>query len=88
MSELFASGRIADLILALIAVEGAALYLYWRATGRGVAPDGFALNLLAGFCLVAALRQALAGGAVGWIGLALACAGLAHAADLRRRWRS
>jgi hypothetical protein len=88
MSELFATGRIADPILILLAAEGLFLFFYWRATRRGLAPGDFLLTLVSGFFLVLAVRQALAGGWWGWTGLLLAAGGLAHAADLRRRWRS
>jgi hypothetical protein len=88
MSELFASGRIGDLILVLLAAEGLFLFFRWRATGRGPAPREVLPTVLSGFFLVLALRQALVGGWWGWTGLFLAAGGLAHAADLRSRWRS
>jgi hypothetical protein len=76
-----------DIAIALTLVEGVALYAYHRFTGRGVAPRDFALNLFSGLCLMLALRFALSG--IGWIGIAtcLSAAGLAHAADIVRRWK-
>ncbi len=87
MAELFASGRLVDLILLLVVLEAAALLLYWHRAGRGVAAFDLLPNLCAGAFLLLALRAALTGG--GWM-LACSClaaAGLAHLADLYRRWR-
>ena len=87
MAHLFATGRIADLIIALSLVEGGLLTWYYRRTGRGIAPSDALPNLLAGIALVAALRLALSG--AGWPAIAtcLLAALAAHLADLRRRWR-
>lgn len=87
MAELFASGRIVDLILAAMALEAAALAAYRRRSGRGVPLPDLAANLVAGGCLLLALRAALTGAdwsaAAAWLGAAL----LAHLADLACRWR-
>jgi hypothetical protein len=88
VTELFATGRIVDLVLALMVLEGIVLVAYHRTTGRGLAPVGLLANLLAGVCLLLALRAALIGASWRWIALALAAALLAHLADLWRRWRS
>jgi hypothetical protein len=87
MADLFASGRLVDLILVLVAIEVAVLLVYWRRTGRGVAPLDLLPNLCAGAFLLLALRVTLTGG--GWMlaSLCLAAGGLAHLADLYRRWR-
>lgn len=86
MEALFASGRIVDLILALVALEAAALWAWgrWRASGLPGFPD-LLPNLLAGACLLVALRGALAGAPWPWIAAPLALSLLAHLADLRRR---
>lgn len=86
MADLFASGRIADLILALVLVEGLALVVWRRRTGRGPAPLDVVSGLFPGACLMLALRAALVGAWWGWAALALAASGLAHVLDLRRRW--
>ena len=88
MDELFASGRLVDLILILVVVEAAALMLYWRRFGGGISPFDLLPNLCAGAFLLLAMRAALTGG--GWMAASgcLAAAGLAHLADLYRRWRS
>lgn len=87
MAELFASGHFVDLILILVVIEALALIVYWRRSGRGVAPSDLLPNLCAGAFLLLALRITLTGG--GWMAASgcLAAAGLAHLADLYRRWR-
>lgn len=80
-------GQWVDLIVALTVLEGLGLALYHRWTGRGLAPHSYALNLLAGLCLMMALRGSVHQS--GWlqINLFLIAAGLAHGLDLWRRWR-
>lgn len=87
MADLFANGHLVDLIVTLVVIEAVVLTLYWRRTGRGIAPLDLVPNLFAGAFLLLALRVTLAGG--GWMltGGCLAAAGLAHLADLSRRWR-
>ena len=87
MAELFAQGRLVDLILLLVVFEAAALLLYWHRTARGVAPFDLLPNLCAGAFLLLALRVTLSGG--GWMPASgcLAAAGLAHLTDLYCRWR-
>jgi len=88
VSALFASGRIVDLVLALTAAEFVALALWRRRTGRGLAAADLASALLAGVCLMLAVRAALVGAWWGWIALCLLAAGVAHVAELRRRCAS
>lgn len=87
MTELFASGRLVDLVLVIVALEMVALGLYWRWSRRGVAFSDLLPNLLAGAFLLLALRLALSG--AGWMPCCacLAAAGVAHSIDLARRWR-
>lgn len=87
MAELFASGRLVDLILILVVVEALALILYWHRARRGITPLDLLPNLCAGAFLLLALRATLAGS--GWMTASgcLALAGLAHLIDLYRRWR-
>ena len=87
MTELFGSGRVVDLIVVLMLLEGGALFVYWRRTGRGIAPLDWVWNLLAGYFLLLALRAALVQGNWRWIALCLALALAAHLADLLRRAR-
>lgn len=88
MAELFASGRIVDFILALLAIEGVALTLFHRRTGRGIAPGNLLGFLFSGLFLLLALRAALVGAWWGWISLSLAAALLAHLIDLKQRWKN
>ncbi len=88
MSELFASGRAVDVVLALMALEALALALYWRLRRRGIAGVDLAVSLLAGAALLLALRAALTGAAWPWVAGWLAAALGAHVADLARRWRT
>ncbi|MCS6932100.1 MAG: hypothetical protein NZM27_07820, partial [Acetobacteraceae bacterium] len=85
MSALPAPVLLADLALAVLAAEAAALWALRRFLGRGPGLRPFALLLLAGAALLAALRVALSEGDPGWIVLCFALAGAAHGADLRRR---
>ncbi len=78
---------IVDLVMAFVVLEAAALPAWRRRTGAGVAAADLLPNLAAGFCLLLALRAAMAGAAWPWIALALLGSGLAHLLDLRRRWR-
>ncbi len=87
MDALFASPLWVDLIMAFTLVEGVVIGLYFRATGRGVAPAQFGVNLLSGLCLMFALRSALAGSGAVWVAAGLLGAGLAHGLDLWRRWQ-
>ncbi|NKI34872.1 hypothetical protein HFP89_06820 [Wenzhouxiangella sp. XN79A] len=87
MAELFSSGRIVDLILAMMIVEALVLYGVVRATGLAVPLRGLLLNLAAGACLLLALRAVLTGAAwpvaAVWLTLALAT----HLGDLGQRMR-
>jgi hypothetical protein len=87
VSELFASGRIVDAILALIVVEGVLLTLLNRQRGVGLAPADLLGVLASGAALLLALRSALVGAP--WTSTAawLAAALIAHLVDLARRWR-
>jgi hypothetical protein len=82
MEQIFASGRIVDVILLLMLAEYAALRLY---LGNGVRALGLAGYLLSGAFLLMALRVALAGGGWIWIAAFLAAAFVVHLIDLRGR---
>ena len=87
MQDWFASGRLIDVALAMTALEAVAVVLYFRRTGRGIAPADFLGNLASGVCLMLALRCGVTGAWWGWIALWLSAALVAHLADVRRRWR-
>ncbi len=87
MQDWFASGRLIDVALTMTALEAVAVVLYFRRTGRGIAPADFLGNLASGVCLMLALRCGVTGAWWGWIALWLSAALVAHLADVRRRWR-
>lgn len=84
----FASGRVIDVILALIVLEVIALVFLRMAKGRAVPLTGLLLTIAAGACLMLAVRAALTGADWPWIALALTAALAAHLADLRIRLRT
>ena len=87
MADLFANGRLVDLILIVVLLEAIVLLLLWRYARRGITPGDLLPNLCAGAFLLLALRFALGGG--GWMPACgcLAAAGGAHLIDVSRRWR-
>jgi hypothetical protein len=87
VADLFASGRVIDLVLCFMAFELIGLVIFRVHTGRGIAPMRLLWNLLAGASLLIALRGALVGAVWIWIGLPLAGALVAHVADLSLRMR-
>lgn len=87
MDELLLSRRLIEIVIAVTLLEGVALTLYHRLTGKGIAPREFAANLLSGLCLMLALRAVLAGSGWGWTAGWLMGAGVVHAGDLWGRWR-
>lgn len=87
MRELFASGRVVELILGFMLVEAVVLGIYHRRSGRGVRPLDLAINLAAGALLLLAMRAALVDPDPLAPAPYLAVALLAHLADLARRWQ-
>jgi hypothetical protein len=86
LRALIVSGRIADLVLLVVALELVAL-AWFGARGRGPGLRALLPTLLAGAALALALRAALSGAAWPWMAAWLSAAGVAHAVDLRARWR-
>jgi hypothetical protein len=68
-------------------LECAALLVFHRLTGAGVNPAAFLLNMIAGLCLMLALRSVVRDQHAAWTVLWLLAAGMAHATDIWRRWR-
>jgi hypothetical protein len=85
MGELFASGRIVDLILLVVLFEAAALSLYHRTTGRGLGTVDVVTALLPGVCLLLALRATLTHAPWTSVAAWLAAALATHLTDLWRR---
>ncbi len=85
MADWFASGRVIDLVLALVALE--VLVLFWLLP-RLASPlrlTALLPNILAGVALMLALRASLVGAPWHWIALALLAALAAHLTDLGLR---
>ncbi len=87
MTELYATGRIIDLILILVLLEAVALALFRRLTGRGPRIGDLLPTLVSGGLLLAAVRAALADSRWELVALPLFGALLAHLFDLYRQWR-
>ncbi len=84
MNALFASGRVVDIILAVLALEVLALAL-WRRSRREPGIANLLVAALPGICLLLALRSALDNAGWGMIALFLALSFPAHLLDLWRR---
>lgn len=85
MEALFADGRIADLVLAVMAVEFAALAFVRRRRDAAASLAPLAWTFASGASLVVALRFALTGAPWTWIACALVAALAAHLGDLAGR---
>ncbi len=81
LQAFFANGTAVDLILVVLLLEFA-----WLVRRRGVAASlDIALALGPGALILLALRAALTGAGLPWIGLCLVASFPVHLADLRRR---
>lgn len=87
MAALFADGTIIDLVLGLTVLEALALAVWFRRSGRGIAPADVLGIVAPGLGLMLALRAALTGADWRWVALCMLAALAAHLIDLRRRWR-
>jgi hypothetical protein len=88
MTELFSSGRIVDIVLAVLAAE-----ILWVAVRRGRGSrlptlPSMAIAALPGIFLLLALRAALTGAGWIWVAVWLATSFPAHLADLWHRARA
>ena len=86
MTSVVGDAPLMDLVLAITITEGLLLASYHRWTGRGLAAADYLLNLVAGLCLMLALRCALTAAPQLWMVLFLMAAGIAHGTDLTLRW--
>ncbi len=87
MEAFFASGRVADLILLTLLLEGLLIWWWHRRSGQGLPLRAVLPFLLAGAAFALSLRAALTG--AGWPLVALPLMGAlgAHLWDLAARWR-
>ena len=88
MQQLIESGRIADIILALIALEIVGFALLQQLARRTPRLMDLIGTLLSGLFLIAALRSGLTGSDWTVTASFLMAALLAHLFDLWRRWPS
>ena len=86
LEQFIFSGRIVDVMLAVLVVEVIWLSLRYRRTGRGLSPSQLITNAGAGGSLMLALKAVLTGAAWPWIVAALLASLTFHLADLRHRW--
>jgi hypothetical protein len=87
MIENFSIAQIIDAVIVFTLVECAALVLYHRRTGRGVAVRDFFANMVSGLCLMFALRCLATDASAATVALLLLAAGMAHAVDILMRWK-
>ncbi len=86
MAEMFTSGRVVDLLLAVVAIEVVIILLLRRLFRKDIAMSGILAAMLPGVLLLLALRAALLQTHWVWIASFLLLAFAAHLADLRVRW--
>lgn len=85
IEPLFRSGRIADIVIAVMALEALGFALAARARSRNWSLGVMLTGLLPGVFLVLALRAALVQASTLWIALALSAALVSHLLDVRLR---
>ena len=88
MDEIIKSGFATDIVLIIMAVEAVMITFFMRRNGLNSSVPGFLAALLAGACLILALRAALNGAGFGEIALFLALSLLAHLGELVLKIRS
>lgn len=87
MTEIAAAAPLIDAVIVFTAIEMSALLSLYRLTGKGVAPRDFLANMVAGLCLMLALRGVVRDAGIEWLALFLLAAGVAHGIDILMRWR-
>lgn len=87
MDTLQTGTHVIDVVIAVTVIEWLALLLLWRRRGRGVPPGVLSWMLLPGLALMLAVRGVMLGLPWYWLALLLSLSGLAHAVDMRSRWR-
>jgi len=86
LAQLYQGPLVADLAIGFILLETVFLWALHHFVGWGLAPKHYVLTVLSGLFLMLALRCALTPDGWPGMGLFLIAAGLAHGADLRRRF--
>lgn len=85
-TELFQSGRIADIVAVVIVIEAIMLITVKYLTGHGINSGKVIALLVPGFCLVMALRSVMADEPWYWLALWLTLSLIAHLIDVWLRW--
>ncbi len=88
VESLFRSGRIADVVIAVMALEALVFAVAARTRSRTWSLSALLAGLLPGLFLVLALKAALVQAPSLWIAAALSAALVAHLVDVRLRLRS
>ena len=88
LQSLFETGRIFDIVLITLALEGLVLWMIRRRTGRGLPVGAIASFLLSGAFLIAAFRTSTLGLGWIWTAMLLSAAFAVHVLELRGRWRA
>ena len=88
LSELVASGRIVDLIIAVVTIEAFVLGSRRMITARGIAVLDLLSGLAPGIGLLLAIRAALTSASWEVVAAWLTCAGALHVWDIVCRHRS
>ena len=87
LEYLISSGRIVDIMLAVVVVEWLALGTWRRIRGTGLGFLGATMMLVPGTLLMLALRGALTGASWQWIAAVLVASLFAHLTDMVIRIR-
>jgi hypothetical protein len=88
LQEFILSGRIVDLMLALVALEILVISYLFSRQGRGIASWPMLLNIGSGASLMLALRVSLTGGQWPMLAACLVAALAFHVADMALRWEA
>lgn len=86
MREIFSGALLIDIVITVTVIEWVLLSWWHRRTGRGIPMSELQGTLMAGLYLMLALRASMVSAPWYLVALLLLAAGLAHAADLWRRW--
>ena len=86
LEMLITTGRIVDIMVAVIVIEVLAIVLIRKARGGGIATGPLLLNVGAGGSLMLALRASLSDAGWLWIAAFLVLSLVFHVADQWQRW--
>lgn len=87
LEQFILSGRIVDVMLAVLVIEIIWLSARHHKTGQGLSPGMLIANAGAGGSLMLALKAVLTGATWPWIVAALLASLVFHTVDLRYRWK-